>query len=72
MERDVSVQDRDIPRDVRNVGILYRRQATKYQVYQKKLEEDGVDKDIDKDEVEEYSSLVGDRLSKRMLLYRAS
>jgi len=72
LERDVSVQDRDIPRDIRNVGILYRRQATKYQVYQKKLEEDGVDKDIDKDEVEEYSSLVGDRLSKRMLLYRAS
>ena len=61
--------DRDRVTDISAVGVLYCRQATIYQVYQSMMDDE--DKDSDRGEVEEYSSLVGDRLAKRMLLYRS-
>eukprot|EP00092_Neocalanus_flemingeri_P030724 GFUD01033363.1.p1 GENE.GFUD01033363.1~~GFUD01033363.1.p1 ORF type:complete len:527 (+),score=171.67 GFUD01033363.1:230-1582(+) len=71
LDRDMASQDRERPGDIRAVGVLYCRQATTYQMYQEILEEEGEERDSDRGEVEEYSMLVGDRLAKRMLLYRA-
>jgi len=72
LEREASIQDREKPVDIQGVGVLYCRQATTYQIYRDILEEEGESRDADKDEVLEYSILVGDRLAKRMLLYRPS
>ena len=56
--------------EIRRLGVLYCRQATTYQMYQDLVDDDGEERESDKGEVEEYSMLVGDRLGKRMLLYR--
>jgi len=69
LDRDMDSKDRDRVTDIRDVGVLYCRQATTYQVYQEMV--DGEKEDDDREEVEEYSMLVGDRLAKRMLLYRS-
>jgi arginine-tRNA-protein transferase len=69
LDRDMASKDRDRVTDIRGVGVLHCRQATTYQVYQEMVDEQkGED---DRGEVEEYSMLVGDRLAKRMLLYRS-
>ena len=57
--------------DLGMVGVLHDRQATIYSLYQEMLREDGEDVDRDKEEVEEYSSFVGNTVAKRMLLYRS-
>ena len=69
LDKDITSVDRDRVTDISAVGVLYCRQATIYQVYQSMMDDE--DKDSDRGEVEEYSSLVGDRLAKRMLLYRS-
>jgi len=69
LDRDITNVDRDRVTDISAVGVLYCRQATIYQIYQSMLDEE--DRDSDSDEVKEYSTLVGDRLAKRMLLYRS-
>ena len=51
------------------MGVLYCRQATSFSFYRNLLL-DQTDEDRDKEEVVEYSSLVGNTLAKRMLLYR--
>jgi len=69
LDRDMDSKDRDRVTDIRGVGVLHCRQATTYQVYQEMVDEQrGED---DREEVEEYSMLVGDRLARRMLLYRS-
>jgi len=69
LDRDILNVDKDMVSDISGVGVLYCRQATIYQVYQSMMDEE--ERNADRDEVEEYSSLVGDRLAKRMLLYRS-
>ena len=62
--------DRERLGNIIGVGLLCCRQATTYQMYKELVEEEGEERDSDRGEVEEYSMLVGDRLAKRMLLYR--
>ena len=50
------------------MGVLYCRQATSFSFYRNLLLDP--DEVRDKEEVVEYSSLVGNTLAKRMLLYR--
>ena len=69
LDRDIVNVDKDKVTDISGVGVLYCRQATIYQVYQSMMDEE--ERNADREEVEEYSSLVGDRLAKRMLLYRS-
>jgi len=69
LDRDITSVDRDSVTDISAVGVLYCRQATIYQIYQSMLDEE--DRNSDSEEVQEYSTLVGDRLAKRMLLYRS-
>ena len=54
------------------MGVLYCRQATFFAFYRSLLldQDKETDEDRDKEEVVEYSSLVGNTLAKRMLLYR--
>ena len=54
------------------MGVLYCRQATFFSFYRSLLldQDKETDEDRDKEEVVEYSSLVGNTLAKRMLLYR--
>ena len=54
------------------MGVLYCRQATFFSFYRSLLldPDKETDEDRDKEEVVEYSSLVGNTLAKRMLLYR--
>ena len=61
------------------MGVLYCRQATSFSFYRRRHEvaclgdqdqDKETDEDRDKEEVVEYSSLVGNTLAKRMLLYR--
>ena len=54
------------------MGVLYNRQATYFFYYRSLLldQDKETDEDRDKAEVVEYSSLVGNTLAKRMLLYR--
>ena len=54
------------------MGVLYCRQATHFSFYRSLLlyQDKETDEDRDKEEVVEYSSLVGNTLAKRMLLYR--
>ena len=53
------------------MGVLYCRQATFFAFYRSLLlDQDKETEDRDKEEVVEYSSLVGNTLAKRMLLYR--
>lgn len=54
------------------MGVLYCRQATSFSFYRNLLldQDKETDEDRDKEEVVEYSSLVGNTLAKRMLLYR--
>jgi len=68
LDKDVHSEDKDKPLNISNVGVLYCRQATTYNVYRDIIEEES--NDSDQTEVEEYSMLVGDKLAKRMLLYR--
>ena len=70
LDRDMASMDRERPGNIMGVGVLYCRQATTYQMYKELVEEEGEERDSDRGEVEEYSMLVGDRLAKRMLLYR--
>ena len=70
LDPDPNRVDKDLVVDMTQLGVLYCRQATSYAFYQSILEDDGEDKDRDKEEVVEYSSLVGNTLAKRMLLYR--
>ena len=54
------------------MGVLYCRQATSFSFYRSLLlDQDKETEDRDKEEVVEYSSLVGNTLAKRMLLYRS-
>ena len=54
------------------MGVLYSRTATYFSFYRSLLldQDKETDEDRDKEEVVEYSSLVGNTLAKRMLLYR--
>ena len=54
------------------MGVLYLRQATSFSFYRNLLldQDKETGEDRDKEEVVEYSSLVGNTLAKRMLLYR--
>ena len=54
------------------MGVLYCRQATSFSFYRNLLldQDKETGEDRDKEEVVEYSSLVGNTLAKRMLLYR--
>ena len=54
------------------MGVLHNRQATYFFYYRSLLldQDKETDEDRDKAEVVEYSSLVGNTLAKRMLLYR--
>ena len=71
LEPDSSKHDKDANINHGQIGVLYCRQATTYSNYQAMLRDEGDDEDGDKEEVEEYASLVGDTIAKRMLLYRA-
>jgi len=71
LDPDATKTDKDVVVDLGMVGVLHDRQATIYSLYQEMLREDGEDVDRDKEEVEEYSSFVGNTVAKRMLLYRS-
>jgi len=73
LDPDPRKEDRDAAVQLDKVGVLYCRQAVSYEVYQRLLaeEEDG-EEGRDKEEVIEYSGLVGNTIAKRMLLYRST
>jgi len=52
------------------VGVLCSRQAVNYRIFQMLLEQDDQEEERDREEVLEYAGLVGNTVSKRMLLYR--
>ena len=53
-----------------DVGVLCSRQAVNYRIFQQLLEQDDQEEERDREEVLEYAGLVGNTVSKRMLLYR--
>ena len=71
---DPGKTDKDSSIELSRVGVLYCRQATNYQNYQRLVEQEEDDSDSDavddKEEVLEYAGLVGNTIAKRMLLYR--
>ena len=73
LDPDPRKEDRDAAVQIDQVGVLYCRQPVTYSVYQRLLaeEEDG-EEGRDKEEVIEYSGLVGNTIAKRMLLYRST
>jgi len=64
--------DRDLPRDQLDLGVLCNRKATDYQGYRTMVASQGGDPEQDNEEVSEYAALVGERVGKRMLLYRTN
>ena len=73
LEPDLRKEDRDAVVQIDQVGVLYCRQPVAYSVYQRLLAEEGDGEEgRDKEEVIEYSSLVGNTIAKRMLLYRST
>ena len=73
LDPDPRKEDRDASVQIDQVGVLYCRQPVSYSVYQRLLaeEEDG-EEGRDKEEVIEYSGLVGNTIARRMLLYRST
>lgn len=73
LDPDPRKEDRDAAVQIDQVGVLYCRQPVSYSVYQRLLaeEEDG-EEGGDKEEVIEYSGLVGNTIARRMLLYRST
>ena len=70
LDPDPANTDRETVRSLSEVGVLCSRQAVTYRIFQLLLEQEEEDSDRDQEEVLEYSGLVGNTVSKRMLLYR--
>ena len=72
LDPDPAALDRDLPRHQLDLGVLCNRKATDYKGYRSMVASQGGDPDHDNEEVSEYAALVGERVGKRMLLYRTA
>ncbi|XP_076375233.1 arginyltransferase 1 isoform X4 [Megalopta genalis] len=67
---DLDAIDQDAIVDVDKVLVVYRQIAMPYRIYRERVQQSIIEAEEEKQEIEEYATLVGMKCAQRMLLYR--
>ncbi|XP_078047295.1 arginyltransferase 1 isoform X4 [Augochlora pura] len=67
---DLDAIDQDAIVDIDKVLVLYRQIAMPFRIYRERVQQSIAEAEEEKQEIEEYATLVGMKCAQRMLLYR--